>query len=247
MTLISSIFKSIIIKREVKILFAFTLLPLLVPILSANVETITGDYTRSYLSFLQVALKTQYQLLLPILIFSLVISSVFRDEIDSRIMFLYKDINRVHIFNAKLLGLFIIHLLFTAVTSLFALISYYGILVPKFGVSPYLISSNSKIFQEDILILLGVFFINMITIVLVSMVSVKHKTIVTVLSGLLFDCVIMTAPFWIGLKVISPLSYMTILGNSSIFVKLCVMFALSFTYFIICYINGRKLFKKIEF
>ncbi|MBY4960526.1 hypothetical protein [Streptococcus suis] len=81
-----TIFKTIFSRRDTKIFLSFCLLPILVPVLSGSMEALDVDYTKSFLSFLEVTLQTQYRLTLPILIFSILISSVFREEIDSGMM-----------------------------------------------------------------------------------------------------------------------------------------------------------------
>ena len=86
-TLIFSVFKTILNRRDAKIFLSFGLLPILVPFLSGNMEGLDVDYTKSFLAFLETTLLTQYQITLPILILSVLISSVFRDEMGvSRIL-----------------------------------------------------------------------------------------------------------------------------------------------------------------
>ena len=87
--LTATVFRSILKRRDTKIFLSFCLLPILVPFLAGNLEGLNTDYTNSFLSFLDITLLTQYRLTIPVLIFSILIASVFRDEIDSKIMFLY--------------------------------------------------------------------------------------------------------------------------------------------------------------
>ena len=98
MSLFKSVFKSVFKRKDVNIFLTFAFLPVLVPLLSGFMEGMSSEYTGNFLSFLESAVSTQYRFVLPILLFSLVVSSVFKDEIDSGIMFLYKDINRKKIF-----------------------------------------------------------------------------------------------------------------------------------------------------
>ena len=114
MSLFKSVFKSVFKRKDVNIFLTFAFLPVLVPLLSGFMEGMSSEYTGNFLSFLESAVSTQYRFVLPILLFSLVVSSVFKDEIDSGIMFLYKDINRKKIFNAKLLSLVVVYSIFWA-------------------------------------------------------------------------------------------------------------------------------------
>lgn len=86
MILVKSIFHSIFSRREVKIFLTFSFLPMLVPILSDVMDGINADLSNNFLSFLDSAITTQSRLILPTLLFSLIISSVFKEEIESGII-----------------------------------------------------------------------------------------------------------------------------------------------------------------
>ena len=89
MTLFKAIFKSVFNRRDVKIFLIFILLPLLVPLLTEFMDGTSTGLAGNFSEFLATTISTQYRLILPNLLFSLVISSVFKDEIDSGILFLY--------------------------------------------------------------------------------------------------------------------------------------------------------------
>ena len=129
MLLFKSVFKSVFKRKDVNIFLTFAFLPVLVPLLSGFMEGMSSEYTGNFLSFLESAVSTQYRFVLPILLFSLVVSSVFKDEIDSGIMFLYKDINRKKIFNAKLLSLVAVYSIFLGLTIFTSIVSYYGFIL----------------------------------------------------------------------------------------------------------------------
>jgi len=150
-------------------------------------EDMKTDYTNSFFSFFDITLLTQYRLTIPVLIFSILISSVFRDEIDSKIMFLYKDIKRSKIFNAKILGLFLVYILYLFGTFFATFITYYGIMLPRFGVDSNFLPSSSILVEKSILSILSVVLLNLITTVMVAMVSIKSKTLVAVFVGIFFN------------------------------------------------------------
>ena len=85
MMLFTSILKSVASRRDVKLFFGFIILPILVPFLSQTMDGARDNFGQSFLTFLDLTLVTQYRVILPVMIFSLVITSVFRDEIDSGI------------------------------------------------------------------------------------------------------------------------------------------------------------------
>ena len=86
-----TIFRTIWLRPETKFLFAFSLLPLVVPLLtnSPDMEVfyVAGD-NASFSFFVSIVFQSQFKLVLPTLIFSYMIYSTFRDEFNSGIMFL---------------------------------------------------------------------------------------------------------------------------------------------------------------
>ncbi len=73
-------------------------------------------------------MATQDGIVLPVLLLSLIISAVFRDEIDSGILFLYKDLNRTRLFNAKIISLVVMYASYVLLTVLTSAIAYFGFL-----------------------------------------------------------------------------------------------------------------------
>ncbi|MDY4761738.1 hypothetical protein [Streptococcus thoraltensis] len=241
------IFKSIVNRRDVKIFLSFSLLPFIITIITPYIRIENTDITLSFLGFLRGVLETQYSILLPVLVFAIVISSVFRDEIDAGILFLYKDISRKRIFNLKIAGLFAVYALYAALSSFATLIVYYAFLVPKMGYGMALVSGNPATLQANILGIIGMILINLITIAVVAMVAIKSKTISAVLAGIFFNLFIMTAPLWIGLRYLGPTSYIKILAGMGFAPPFLAMTGLSIVYFAYFYIKGIKNFQKIEF
>ncbi|MFQ7256222.1 MAG: amino acid transporter [Streptococcus sp.] len=245
--LTSSVFQSILKRRDTKIFLSFCLLPILVPFLAGNMEDMKTDYTNSFLSFFDITLLTQYRLTIPVLIFSILISSVFRDEIDSKIMFLYKDIKRSKIFNAKILGLFLVYILYLFGTFFATFITYYGIMLPRFGVDSNFLPSSSILVEKSILSILSVVLLNLITTVMVAMVSIKSKTLVAVLVGIFFTLFAFTAPLLIGVKYVIPTTYANALQAGEFSLTLLIIIGLSCIYFLPSYFSARKNFERIEF
>ena len=207
MILVKSIFHSMFSRREVKIFLAFSFLPMLVPILSDVMDGINADLANNFLSFLDSAITTQSRLILPTLLFSLIISSVFKEEIESGIMFLYKDINRNKIFNAKLISLMLIYFLYFLLTVLVSVIAYYGFMLPQGNALPNFISEKAQNIVFDLFSLLANITLNIITIILVSTVSITSKNIQSVLTGVLFTLAYSVAPALIGIRYIFPNGY----------------------------------------
>lgn len=243
----TAVFQSILKRRDTKIFLSFCLLPILVPFLAGNMEGMNTDYTKNFLSFFDITLLTQYRLTIPILIFSILISSVFRDEIDSKMMFLYKDIKRSKIFNAKMIGLALIYLIYLFGTFFATLITYYGIMLPRFGVSSNFLPSTSMLSDKSILTILSAILLNVITIVIVAMISIRSKTLVAVLAGIFFTLFAITAPLLTGVKYVIPSTYANTLQAGEFITSLVMIIGLSCIYFLPSYFIARNNFEKIEF
>ena len=246
MIFFKTVFKSVFSRRDVKIFLSFIFFPILVPMLSEFMDGVNSELTHNYLSFLDATISTQFRFILPVLLFSLVISSVFNDEIDTGIMFLYKDINRSKIFNAKLLSILSLYFIFFLGTVLTSLISYYGIMLPKGEVSSNLASSNIPELTSTLFSLFSTISLNIITATLIVMVSVKSKAVQSVLSGVFFSLFSSVAPMWIGIKYLFPNGYAQ-LSKSNFLLSLVLAIFISILYFTIFYIKGRKRFDRVEF
>lgn len=246
MLLFKSVFKSVFKRKDVNIFLTFAFLPILVPLLSGFMEGMSSEYTGSFISFLESAVSTQYRFVLPVLLFSLVVSSVFKDEIDSGIMFLYKDINRKKIFNAKLLSLVVVYSIFLGLTIFMSLVSYYGFMLPKGEVSANFISNQSSATIKSLFTLISTINLNLITITLVVMVSITSKTIKSVLAGVFFSLAASVSPMLIGIQYLFPNGYIHFIRSNWILAYMAAV-VISIIYFVIFYVRGMHKFKNVEF
>lgn len=181
------------------------------------------------------------------LIFSILISSVFRDEIDSGIMFLYKDIKRSKIFNSKIFGLTVIYGIYLLGTGLATLITYYGLMVPKLGVSIDLFPNEQFVLGKSILTILSTILLNLMVVVIVAMVAVKSKTLSAVLSGIFFVLFTVTGTFLTGIKYLVPFTYAYFITSNGIIMPLLLTLGVSGVYYLICYLIAKHRFEKVEF
>ena len=239
MLLFKSVFKSVFKRKDVNIFLTFAFLPVLVPLLSGFMEGMSSEYTGNFLSFLESAVSTQYRFVLPILLFSLVVSSVFKDEIDSGIMFLYKDINRKKIFNAKLLSLVAVYSIFLGLTIFTSIVSYYGFMLPKGEVSSNFIANQSSATIKSLFTLIS-------TITLVVMVSITSKTIKSVLAGVFFSLAASVSPMLIGIQYLFPNGYIHFIQSNWVLSYMAAV-VISIIYFVIFYVRGMHKFKNVEF
>ena len=191
-------------------------------------------------------MSTQYRFVLPILLFSLVVSSVFKDEIDSGSMFLYKDINRKKIFNAKLLSLVVVYSIFLGLTIFTSIVSYYGFMLPKGEVSSNFIANQSSATIKSLFTLISTINLNLITITLVVMVSITSKTIKSVLAGVFFSLAASVSPMLVGIQYLFPNGYIHFIQINWVLSYMAAV-VLSIIYFVIFYVRGMHKFKNVEF
>lgn len=245
-----AIFKSIFKRRDVGILFGFSLLPLVTPFFmgNQNIDTMaTNGFTSSLFSFLVGALDTQYKLIIPTLVIAFIVSSIFRDEIETGIMFLYKDINRSYIFKAKMNGLFLLYFLYLVLSLIIGVVTYYVVLIPKYNLPIRLLPAGSLSFEKDLMVLLTTIALNLITITLIAWIAISKKTLVAVLYGTLFTLLSMIAPMLKSFRYVYPNSYAELIKTLSFGKAFLIAAILSIVYFSMTYLLAKNKFKKIEF
>ena len=159
-----TIFRTIWLRSETKFLFAFSLLPLVVPLLtnSPDMEVFYVAGGNASFSFF-VSIVFQFKLVLPTLIFSYMIYSTFRDEFNSGIMFLYKDLPKNRIFQAKLFSLTLLYCLYTLVTFCTSLIIFFLFLNKS-----NMLFSGDDLLSREILSIFSIFFSNLVSILIMS-------------------------------------------------------------------------------
>lgn len=246
MNLFPSVFASVFKRRDVNILLAFSFMPLLASTLISISDSVQveQDATRSLLGFLASIVEIQFQFILPGLMLGLITASVFRDEIDSRILFLYKDIKRSTIFNAKLLSLYAVYGIFFLATLLVTTVTYLIYTVPQTGFQ-FLPSTNVATTLHYMATLVG---LNLILITILAACSIKKKTMVAVMYGIFFNLFANTAPMWVGIRYAFPNSYATELAPQFSFgLALAISLGLTLLYLGWAYRSARRNFNQIEF
>ena len=93
--LLKPVFRSILSKREIVLFLICMIYPLitaLVSIFQAGIASYAEGEQISFIMFWQIIVHTQWQLTIPTLLLSYSVMSVFRNEISSKRLFLFKDI-----------------------------------------------------------------------------------------------------------------------------------------------------------
>lgn len=245
MTLFPSVFHSVFKRRDVGILMLFAFLPLVGSALNGiSDQQLRQDFYGSFLNFWTGNLETQYQLVFPALIIGFIVSSVFREEIASGQLFLYKDLKRSRILHAKLLSLLAVYGIYWLATWLITLLIYLLTVVPQLeGVSIL----PSQGLGQQVLQLLTITSLHLILILLVAAVSIKRTTLQAVLTGVFFNVVAQTAPLLNGFRYTFPNSYPRLLDRLSFSSALLISLGFSLLYMALAYWSARRTFNRIEF
>lgn len=245
MNLLRIIFKSLFVKRDVKLLFTFTFIPLVSIFLGGSGVNSLNYFDNGYLFFLVQITTTQYKIVLPMLLMILLVSSIFREEIETGTLFLYKDLNRTRLFNAKLLSVFLLYFVFLLVTGIISLITYIFQVITletPFSFMPLALEDS----RVTIYSLIAIILINLITISFVSMVSITSNTMKTVLFGIFFNLFVSVSPLLVGVHYLFPNGYEE-LSQSNFSLAVLIAFVIAVVYLMITYSIGCRRFKKVEF
>lgn len=243
MTLFSSVFKSVFSRRDVKIFLAFSMIPILVPSLASLMETVEMGAITSVLEFYKTVMQMQFSLALPVIILSLITTSVFKDEIDSGIMFLYKDISRKAIFKAKLFSLYSLVALFYLVNMLTTVLACLAL---NTGQAIDFIS-NANLLLPTLLDLSITFLLFLITINLVALWSMKMKAMTAILLGVFFSIFANTAPLLTAFRYFFPNSYPRLVGEMGLALASLLAIIVALLYLLPTYYKALATFKKVEF
>ncbi|MBM7643359.1 hypothetical protein [Streptococcus loxodontisalivarius] len=133
LSIFTPVFESVWKRKETKIFLAFAIL---FPTLffattfapkgsNFMVPTVYDGYLMSYVAISSLIFDASVSFILPTLALFYLTFTVFRGEVDSHTMFLYKDINRRSILGAKLLSLFMIIVMYMGLFLLIMCFYYY--------------------------------------------------------------------------------------------------------------------------
>ncbi|UQS83098.1 hypothetical protein [Bombilactobacillus thymidiniphilus] len=239
--------KMLLKKKETIITLLFSLYPLLLFIVDwfhTNFMQIGAPKNSlGFLEFFSGVESTQYQIALPLVAFIYLVCTIFHDEISSGVLFLYKDIDRTKILNAKLGALFIIYFIYFGLTLLSSLITYYFSIIKKpYASGKFLPQSNSDL-QYVVLTIISIMLVTIIILSFASLLSIKFGNGVTIILGILMMLTASIAPQLKTVKYLFPNGYV----NSAFNIAWIVMIVISLVYCSIMYIISDKIFKKLEF
>lgn len=244
-------FKALLKKKESKIALVFSLFPMLliiVGLFSTNFMQLSAPVgSLSFLEFLSAVLSTQYQITLPLVVFIYIVSTIFRDEVTSGIMYLYKDISRKVILNAKLGAILLFQLLYIVITFFSSLFTYYVYLVHQPYTSGKFLPSQIDDVQYTVVSILGTILVFLLCLLVASLASIILTNGFTMLVGIIFALFSFIAPHLASLKYVFPNGYVNVLGHLSFNNSILFLTVLFVVYYVILYAVSLRLYSKLEY
>ncbi|SUM64225.1 membrane protein [Staphylococcus hominis] len=247
--LYKSIFRNLILKKSVWLFLAIALYPLLILIMSllpTNFMQLGGEKNGLYgLDFFNATLGTQYQFVLPLILMTYFISTMFYEEFASGRLIFFKDINRTKLLNNKLMALITIYTIYFIILFIATELLFFTYLTHfDYAANSFLPQANDVI-KEDVLSIVSTILITYISVFFGIMLSMKLSTGFTIL-GVIFSFIIITiSPMVRGLNFFFPNGY--IYNNQSLWLNLLIMIVLTIVYCLIFYIISVRTFKKLEY
>lgn len=139
----------------------------------------------SFLEFFSAVLSTQYQMTLLLVVFIYIVSTIFRDEITSGIMYLFKDVSRKVILNAKL-GVILLFQLLYIVMTFFSLFTYYVYLIHQPYTSGSFLPSKMDDIQYTVVSIFGTILVFLLCLLVASLASILLTNGFNMLVGIVF-------------------------------------------------------------
>lgn len=243
--------KVLLEKKESKIALAFSLFPMLlmvVGLFNTNFMQLSAPVgTLSFLEFFSAVLSTQYQMTLPLIVFIYLVSTVFRDEMTSGIMYLYKDIPRKTILNAKLGAILLFQLLYILITFCSSLFTYYVYLIHQPYTSGKFLPSQTDDLQYTIVSILGTISVFLLCLLVASLASIILTNGFTMLVGIVFVLFSFIAPRLASLKYVFPNGYVNVLGHLSFNNSILLLLLLFVVYYVVLYSISLHLYNRLEY
>lgn len=250
--LVVPVSKYYIRKKEALFIWVFSLFPLLLIVqdfMGVSFMEITAENSSvSFLEFLSADLSIQFNMILPLMAVVYFVCTCIHDENVNGYLFLYKDVSRTAILNAKLIAFTKIIMTYFALSTLTSFITYFGFLSRKFYSSNQLIS-NSVIDNERALltilsVILTTFVILFLAIFLSLILSNGLTLMVSISYGLLSIFLPQTST---GIRYLTISAYVFDFSQHNLMIILIFMTGVMIVYGLLLYSLSINQFKKFEY
>lgn len=249
--LTSLTFKNLLKKKETLLYFAFALFPMLllvVNLFDTNFMQLSApEGSLSFLEFFGAVMSVQHQLTLPLIVLIYLVSTTFYSEIKNGVLFLYKDMSRRKILNAKLFSLVGIYLSYVGIMFLSSFTTYYLYLNKLSYTSGTFFPAQAVDTQSAVLEILGVIFAGVLCVFVATALSLNFSSGLTMLGSVLFILLSTLAPNLKSLRYFFPNGYSNVFEGIGFLPVVAIVFAIFGIYASLMYLYSNRKFKRIEY
>ena len=249
MSVFYPILRSVLKRKEVKVFLALSLTPLLY-FLSTFLKTKLFSFSGptgskiAFFDFFYGQFNLQFNSIISSLALAFLAISVFRTEISTHILFLYKDIDKRKIFLSKILSLMTVVLLYCGIYFLAALFTYYTRVA-------YLSYGSLQFWSDDftysIVSSLGVVLAYVLVVMLSSLASLYLSNGIVITLILLFNVFMSLSGIIGGINWLFPVGYADFAEANGLGIGFLVITGLTFLYSALIYFCSLHKFKNLEF
>lgn len=251
MYLVKPLFKLLFKKKETILTLSFSIFPLvllIVQLFKTNfMQLSAADGSMSCLGFFSAVLSVQLQITIPLIAMVYLIATYVHDEIKSGMMYLYKDIDRTQIVNAKIISLVLVYILYFALTFIFSAITYVSYINHQTYSSHTFFPVTTADMHYVVLSILSVICISLICIFLSFALSVKFNDGITMLITIVIALFSFIASKLSLLKFIFPNAYISFENKLGFGMTSFLMILITLIYCIVLYYAADVAFEHVEY
>lgn len=251
MYLIKPLFKTLLKKRETLLALSFSVFPLvllIVQLFKTNfMQLSAANGSMSCLGFFSAVLTVQLQITIPLIAMIYLITTYVHDEIKSGMMYLYKDIDRSKIINAKVISLLLVYILYFSFTFIFSTITYLLYVNHQAYSSHTFLPVTTSDMHYVVLSILSTICVSLICIFLAFALSVKFSNGLTMLVTIVWALFSFIASKLSLLEFIFPNAYTVFENHLGFSITSLLMMLATLMYCIILYYMADVAFEHIEY
>ena len=248
--IIVSEFRKTICRKDANILLILGLWPILVTIccrFGTGIFDFSGDPIGAF-EFTSLLLAFQDMIFLPVLVGVYIASMSFYQEIHNKQIYLYKDINRTTILNAKYISIYGVYFIFLLTYIVLSFIFYFLIFQYEEIATGTLLADTENIIPllyEAIQVILGILFYIHIGITF----SIRTSTGFSIFSTTFIYMLALVTPYLKNFRYLFPIGYKEVIAFESNSYSLSLLLSLLVwtIYNIILYVFNKHYFNNMEF
>lgn len=248
--IIKSELRKTICRRDAIILLVLGLWPILVTVccrLGTGIFDFSGDPIGAF-EFTSLLLSFQDMIFLPVLVGVYIASMSFYQEIHNKQIYLYKDIKRASILNAKYISIYAIYFIFVAVYILLSFLFYFLMFKYEEIATGTLLADPENVIPllyEAAQVILGMLFYIHIGITF----SIRTSTGFSIFATTFVYMLALVTPYLKNFRYLFPIGYKEVIQfpHNSYGISLALSVLVWTVYNITLYLINRKHFNHMEF